>query len=263
MLSIERRREILDLLNKKGSVKVLDLATHYNVGKETIRRDLKALEQEWNISIVYGGAYLQSSSTETQIQEENITTKRKSNLDLKERIAKKAVEFIEPGDIIALNSGSTVECMLNYLHEKTPLSIITSNITIASKASMIDGIDVYIPSGKIRAKSGMIVGTDAERYIQNFTAQKCFFGVSAISLGSHITHPAVEEIENNRALMSISEKVFLIADHNKFEKKSLFLLAKLEEMSAIITDEPLLDSYETYCKNFGIDVHVAISEDEE
>lgn len=254
MLTVERRKEILELLNKKGLVNILELAEQYDVGKETIRRDLKALAKDWNISIVYGGASLKSTLNVTSIQEQTIIQKREANLDLKHKIAQAAVDLIQVGDIIAMNSGSTVECMLAYMDSKVPLSIITTSISIASKASMIPGIEVYIPSGKVRNKSGMIISPNSEAYINNFRVQKCFFGVSAVSLSSHITHPAVEEIANNRALISISEKVYMVADSSKFNKQSLYQLAKLEEMHGIITDKLLDEAYEIYFKDFGIEI---------
>ena len=254
MLAVERRQEILELINKKGSVRVNDLAEHYGVGKETIRRDLKVLSEEWGISVVYGGAQLAGNSRGTQIQENNIIQKRALNYDLKNQIGKKAAELIEPGDIIALNSGSTVECILNHIADKTPLSILTVNVNIAAKAAAIPDVEVYLPGGKIRSKSGMIIGHDAENYIKQFNVTKCFFGVSAISLGSQITHPSVEEVPNNRALLSVSERVYLLADHTKFDKQSLYKLARLEEMNAIITDRELEDRYRTYFSKCGIDI---------
>ncbi|MCI8327051.1 MAG: DeoR/GlpR transcriptional regulator [Lachnospiraceae bacterium] len=256
MLAVERRQEILELLHKKGSVRVNDLAEYYNVGKETIRRDLKALSEEWGISVVYGGAQLQNSSHAfgTQIQENTMIQKRTLNYDLKNQIGKRAAELIEPGDIIALNSGSTVECVLNHIADKVPLSILTVNVNIAAKAAAIPNVEVYIPGGKIRTKSGMIIGYDAENYIHQFTVKKCFFGVSAISLGRQITHPSVEEVPNNRALLAISEQTYLLADHTKFNKQSLYKLARLDEMNTVITDQGLEDPYCTYFLRNGIDV---------
>ena len=257
MLQIDRRQEILEMINKKGSVKVQELAETYNVGKETIRRDLKALEQEWNVTVVYGGAHLNTTSVGSNIREEHITTKRECNAELKHRIAKKAAALIESGDVIALNSGSTTECILNYIGDKTPLSVVTVNVNIAAKAALIPGVEVFMPAGKIRGKSGMIINPEEDQFLKHFTVNKCFFGVSAISLGSQITHPAVEEIANNRTLIAISEKVYLVADHTKYDKNSLYRMARLDEMTGVIVDEPLNDGYTTYLKKSSVELIVA------
>lgn len=252
MLAIERRQDILDLLNQYGSVKVIDLAERYDVGKETIRRDLKALAEESDITVVYGGAHLYSSPA-VQIQEETISSKRKLNYEAKDEIARRAVELIQPGDVIALNSGSTVECMLDYLQDKTPLSLVTLNVNIAARASAIPGIQVYLPSGMVRNRSGMIISTDSVEFIEKFTISKCFFGVSAISLKRGITHPRMEEVPANRALMAASEKVYLLADNSKFDKHSLYTLASFEELTAIFTDQ-LPPNYEKYLRSCGVEL---------
>lgn len=46
MLGIERRREIMKLLNQHQKVYVQDLSKLFDVTDETIRRDLEKLEQQ-------------------------------------------------------------------------------------------------------------------------------------------------------------------------------------------------------------------------
>ncbi len=257
MLSVERRQEIMEMLKQKGSVKVSDLVEQYQVGKETIRRDLKALAKEENVEVVYGGAHLTRMLTGTPIREENIVKKREVNAYQKRMIAQRAAELIEPGDVIALNSGSTVECILDYIADKVPLSILTVNVNVAAKAATIPGVDVYMPGGKIRGKSGMVISSEAEEFIKRFTVQKCFFGISAISLGSQITHTCVEEVSNNRALMAGAEEVYILADHMKFDKKSLYKLATFDEMTGIITDQQVNEDYKSYFDTYGVEVMIA------
>lgn len=252
MLAIERRQDILELLNEFGSVKVIDLAQRYDVGKETIRRDLKALAEERDISVVYGGAHLYSSSA-VQIQEETFISKREQNYEAKREIARRAAEYISPGDVIALNSGSTVECLLDYLQDKTPLSLVTLNVNIAARAATIPGIQVYLPGGQVRNKSGMVIGADSEDFIEKFTISKCFFGVSAISLKRGITHPSMEEVPANRALMAASEQVYLLADSSKFDKHSLYTLASFEELTALFSND-IPSNYEKYLRSLGVEL---------
>jgi len=254
MLTIERRKSILDKLYREGSVKVNELAALYGVGGETIRRDLKALAADWDISVVYGGAYLKNRGNVGSVQEENIIHKRKENYEAKQIIAKKAADLVVPGDIIAINSGSTVEYILDYLGGKTPLSILTLNVNQAAKAAMLPGMEVYLPGGKVRSSSGMTIGPDAGDFIRNLTINKCFFGISAVSLSRGITHPVMEEVPNNRALLSVSEKVYVVADSSKCDKLSLYSMAKLDEVDAFIVDDQFPESYRKYMALNGIEV---------
>jgi len=148
--------------------------------------------------------------------------------------------------MLAFNSGSTNEYVLDYLEGKTPLSLLTLDVNIASRASRMDGIDVYIPGGQVRHNSGIAVGPLAGQYLSMFNIDKLFFGVSAVSLQKGLTHPIQEEIESNRALMTISKKHYLMADTSKYNKVGLLELGKLEEFDAVIVDNEFPEEYRRF-----------------
>ena len=56
MLAIERKNEILAILQKEQRVLVSELSKRYDVTDETIRRDLEKLEIEGYVKRTYGGA---------------------------------------------------------------------------------------------------------------------------------------------------------------------------------------------------------------
>ena len=58
MLAIERKNEILEILQKEQRVLVSELAKRYDVTEETIRRDLEKLERDGFVKKTYGGAVL-------------------------------------------------------------------------------------------------------------------------------------------------------------------------------------------------------------
>ena len=100
----------------------------------------------------------------------------------------KAAALIQPGQTIGLNSGSSVEYILDYIEGKQPLNIVTLNIHIAAKALLLEGVDVYIPGGKLRTQSGSVMGSEAADFIRSFTLDQCFCGTSAVNLSKGICH---------------------------------------------------------------------------
>ena len=254
MLNVERQRLILNMIYQNGSVKVSELAEQFNVGVETIRRDLKALATESDIEIIYGGAHLKNSTNSISVHEKTLAIKRTENYEAKQLIAKKAANLVSPGDIIALNSGSTVEFMLDFLYSKTPLDIITLNVHVMEKALAIPDVNVYIPGGKVRTSSGMIIGPSTADFIGKFAIDKCFLGISAINLSHGITHPVMDEVESNRKLLSVSSKKYVVSDSSKFNKQSLVQMAKFDEVDAFIVDNELPTNYRKYMNLNKIEV---------
>ena len=177
MLHVERRKEILNKILKEGSVKADALAKKYEVGVPTIRRDLKYLAEEYGIELTYGGAYAKESLASQTTVEMNIAQKKLQNLDEKRIIAQKAARLIKDGDTIALNSGSTVELVLDYLEDMKSLNVITLSLNVALKASTVKGVNVFMPGGRLRSISGAFYGKDADDFLRKFNIDKAFMGV--------------------------------------------------------------------------------------
>ena len=254
MLNIDRQRIILDQLYQKGSVKVSELSKELGVHEETIRRDLKALAAKWDIKTVYGGAVLKNTISSPAVQEINMLSKRGSHYGEKQIIARKAAALIQPGQTIGLNSGSSVEYILDYIEGKQPLNIVTLNIHIAAKALLLEGVDVYIPGGKLRTQSGSVMGSEAADFIRSFTLDQCFCGTSAVNLSKGICHPNIEEVEGNRAMIDASSKKYIVSDSSKMNQTAPFKMFDIDCVDGFVVDNNFPPEYREYMELHGIEV---------
>lgn len=252
--NITRRKEILGLLYKQGSVKVTALAQQFEVNEATIRRDLKNLSEQHHVKLTYGGAFIDDEKPFYSIAEINLANKRQQQYDEKQLIARKAAALIQDGETIALNAGSTVEYILDYLENINSLNIITLCIHVAVKAAANPNIAVYMPGGKVRNSSGVFCGSDTESFLRKFSVDRCFMGVAAVNLKKGVMHPVLEEIANNRILLDIAEKRYLVADYSKFDCVSLTSIAELDEFDAFISDDRLPELYREYANLNNIEI---------
>jgi len=254
LANIKRRNDIVNLIFKQGSVKITALAQQYKVNEATIRRDLKLLSQQHKINLTYGGAFIDKDTTNYSIGEINLANKRTMNFAEKQMIAQKAAKLINDGETIALNAGSTVEYILDYLPDFTRLNIVTICLHVAVKAARIPYITVYMPGGKMRSSSGVFYGAETQSFLQKISVDKCFLGVDAVNLKKGVMHSVLEEIDNNRVLLDISEKKYLVADYSKYDCFSLASLADLEEFHGIIVDDKFPDVYREFAKLNSIQI---------
>lgn len=246
MLSIERRKDMLNQILLAGTAKVADLAKLYGINEATVRRDLKYLAENYGVNLTYGGAFVDRPNH--LVTEINLANKRSEHFEEKQIIAKKAAGLVKNGETIALNAGSSVEYILDYLENITQLNVITLGLNIAAKASAMQGVSVYVPGGKLRNFSGAFFGSDTESFLKRFNVDKCFFGVGAVSLKKGITHPSFEEVDSNKALLAISERKYLVADSSKFDCVSLTHMADLEDFDAFVVDNKFPEAY----RNFAV-----------
>ncbi|MDD4692019.1 DeoR/GlpR family DNA-binding transcription regulator [Eubacterium aggregans] len=251
MLYIERRKEILAMLVQSGSVKVTDLVDLFDVDATTIRRDLKELSKDHAINIVYGGAYYQREPTHGVV-EINPIQKRTIHYEEKKIIAKKAAALVENGDTIIINNGVTGELILDYLNGLESINLITQSLSIATRASALPFVQLYLPGGKYRPLSGMLYGDLASKSIEQLSANKIFFGILCVSIQNGVTHPFVEEISVLQSLLEISQHKYLIADSSKFGKVSLGKVTQLNHFDAFIVDNNFPDIYREYAETNDI-----------
>jgi DeoR/GlpR family transcriptional regulator of sugar metabolism len=253
LLNVERRKEILNTLFGKGSVTVGELSRKYGVGDETIRRDLKELARNWDIEIVYGGAHIKDSNGTQGVKELALLAKRSENYEAKQLIAKKAAVLIEDGEMIGLNSGSTVEYIIDYISDKS-VGIITLNVNVAAKALLLPKATVYIPGGRVRNSSGMVIGPGSLDFIKSFMIDKCFFGISALCKKRGIMHPVLEEVELNAAMLSVSSKNYVVTDSSKINKTAFFSMTPLDAIDYFIVDDDFPQDYREYVSLRGIEI---------
>ncbi len=228
----ERQTEIVDKINEEGSVKVSQLSAVYRVSLETIRRDLEKLESLSLLKKIHGGAISTQldSSTEIPLQKRSQT-----NIEEKVKIAEEAAAFIEDGDIVGFDASTTVHQMTKLIQGKQ-VTVVTNSIPITLDLSTKPGITVLLAGGYVRNESMSLVGSSAEKVIADYHVDKFFFSCTGFDLKRGVSELSEEQAKVKEKFIDISDQLFLLADHSKFQSKSLVKLLGFEELDYLITD---------------------------
>ncbi|MBO4411943.1 MAG: DeoR/GlpR transcriptional regulator [Lachnospiraceae bacterium] len=251
----QRREKILDLMKRNGSVRVKELTERFGVSIETIRRDLESLESEGLLKRVYGGAVpVSRRSVEPKFQD------RKSQNDTeKHRIGALAASFIEEGDVVGIDLGTTTMELAIALKERNiHVIVITNSIPIAAELSASDRIEVILIGGRVR-KNELSVGGDllSESNIRSFQTDKMFLGVGGITVKFGITDYRTEEAGFRRIGSSRAKVVFALADHSKFGVVAMNHILDPEEIDVLITDEKAPRTEVSALREKGVQVVIA------
>ena len=168
MLAIERKNEILSILQKEQRVLVAELSTRYQVTEETIRRDLEKLEKEGFVKKTYGGAVLNKNSTIDM----PLKIREKTNRKEKQKIAQTVASLIEDGESIMLDSSSTSLMIAQELKKKKKLTVITNSVEVLIELSGCEGIKVISTGGTLRDSSLSLVGKMAQDVLEKYYVDK-------------------------------------------------------------------------------------------
>ena len=253
MLPHLRREKILDLLKEDGSAKVIDLARLFKVTEVTIRQDLEKLEKDGMVVREHGGAYLKN--VEDQVRAFLLADQ--DNLDKKESIARKCIDFISNGDTIILDSGSTTTEIAKKLADFSELTVITNALNIALMLGGHPNIEVVMTGGEFKPPTLSLTGQKAADFFQGLNAQKLFLATAGISLKSGLTYPSISDIVVKKAMIEAADITYLVADSTKIGRSAFASLGALSLIDYIITDAGIEEKHKQVFQDNEIELIIA------
>jgi DeoR/GlpR family transcriptional regulator of sugar metabolism len=227
----ERRQAIMDLLIEDRAVELDALADRFGVSKMTIHRDLDDLEQAGLLRKVRGGATIEAG---TQF-ESDFRVREKQDGAAKVRMARVALEMVEPGMTVMINDGSMAAVLGGAAEAKRPLTVITNNGAIIDRLRGASGVNLIALGGVFSPKFNGYFGVITEYALSRLRADVAFISAPAVS-GLHAFHMDDVVVRTKQAMMRAAERTCLLVNHGRFGRSALHVLAELAEFDAIITD---------------------------
>ncbi len=247
---ISRHQEILNKLEKDGSVEVLDLCEELNVSAVTIRKDLKLLENKGLLYRSHGGA-LQNNP---YINEKPINEKEHLHAEIKKKIGATAAKLIKDDIAIIIASGTTVLALAKAIQPKPQLTAITSSLNIAIELNRHQDLEVIQLGGAIRKSSFSTTGPYGESMLDHFSCSKLFLGIDGLDIDFGLTTTSLEEAHLNRKMIKAAQETIVLADSSKFGRRGFGKICDLEEVDHIITDTQVSLNFVRILKEKGIKI---------
>lgn len=232
ILNEERRRAIVDLINREGRVLVRSLAKRFSTSQVTVRQDLEFLNNRGLLHRIHGGALPVRSAA---ILDPSLREKEKLHRKEKERISTAAACLVREGQSVVLDSGSTTTAIARRLRDLRELTIITNAVNIAAELAG-SAAEVILTGGSLRENSFSLVGPLAEDTLRRLSADVLFLGVDGFDVHFGLTTPNLLEAKVNRVMMEIARRVVAVCDSSKFGSRSLSLIAPPSSIHEVITD---------------------------
>ncbi len=249
--TLDRRAKIIEYLESKGQVNVVDLSKEFNVSEVTIRNDLAQLEDKGLLIRSRGGAIRsQRVGIDYKLYE-----KSKKYLKEKQAIGKKTAELIKDNDTIIIDSGTTTMEVAKNLSAFKNLTVITNALNIASLLVNYDNVKVIMLGGILRKNSLSLIGPIAESSIKNYYCDKLIIGVDGIDFEHGISTPNSEEAQLNKLMIEISKEVIVVTDSSKFSRRSFAHIAPISKIDTVVTDSNIPPKEHEALINAGIRVY--------
>lgn len=241
--SVERKKKIMDEINRTGKVKVVDLADFFQVSTETIRRDLDQLEESGVLKRVYGGAVKTTYKIEPPFSQRTGV-----HLQEKIRIGHKAAELVSDGDTIVIDVGTTTLEFARALKHKRELTIFTNSIPVASvimealNNQELTG-ELILLGGSVNPTQRSTSGPLAVSVLHQFHIDKAFISVGGISVKNGVSDYDLEESFVSKAMIEASNDTIVLADHSKIGNQAFSRICSIDKIDVIVSDHPMPDSW--------------------
>ena len=232
-ISEERKLFIRKTIKDLGTVTVNSLAEELEVSEMTIRRDLSELENEGFLKRIHGGAVHEASRS----YEPPFFTRKTFAAGAKQAIAEKAVKYIEEGDLIAIDSGTTALEFARQLKEHKNLTIVTPSIHVASVFLSNPSVETILAGGRIRTHEGSLVGDITRSVFEKLYFDKFFLSTAALSLEAGYSEYIMEDAEIKKLIVSHSKKTIALMHSDKLDRTAFCNVCRLEEAAVLITDK--------------------------
>ena len=239
MISSQRQHLILNRLRTRGAVRITALSKELGVSAMTIRRDIADLADKGLLKRVHGGAV----TTSSLLAEPLFSVKSQMDMGLKDTIARRAIDYVSPGDVIAIGGGTTAYVFAQHLLESRQcagVTLLTNSIPVAELVQAMESKDVeVIVTGGVITRSNSLVGPIADKVIASLRVNTVFLGTHSVSIPRGFLMPNSLEAATDMALMDIADRTIILTDHTKWSCTSLSLFASFDQVDTVITDDQL------------------------
>ena len=247
-----RKKSLLEYLNKRGYATIEELAQHFSVTPQTMRRDINQLAEEGSVQRFHGGVGMPLGT-------ENIIYHQRKLLftEEKRRIAELVAAHIPDGASLCLNIGTTTEAVACALAGHKNLRVLTNNLNVARICAANPGFEVIIACGTVRSHDLGVTGAATEQLIREFRMDFGIIGISGIDAEGNLLDYDYKEVSVARTIINHSRRVFLACDSSKFGRPAMVRAGHIGQLDAIFSNAPLSSRWQTMIRDAGTSLYLA------
>ncbi|HEY9936366.1 TPA: DeoR/GlpR family DNA-binding transcription regulator [Neisseria meningitidis] len=250
---IQRHGEILSLVRRHQFMSVDELAAALDVTPQTIRRDIRELEEGGSLKRHHGGA-----SSGGNLPEGLPASRQTRCQNEKNAIARLIAEHIPDESSLFVSIGTTMEAVASELvRRRGSLRIITNNIHVASIVSARTDYTVIITSGVVRPLDGGITGVATVDFINQFKVDYAVMSTHGVESDGSLLDDDYKEVSVMQAMIANARVRFLGVDHSKFRSNALVRLGDITAFDKVFTDRLPDTAMQKMLKEAGVECLIA------
>ncbi|MBM4022489.1 MAG: DeoR/GlpR transcriptional regulator [Planctomycetes bacterium] len=235
--NLERRHRLLDLIRVRGFVSIEEITREIGISESTARRDLDALEKQGAARRTHGGVLYAGGIPRLA----EFGERQPAHWAAKRAIAARAAVEISDGETVLLDGGTTAYEVARLLVGRS-LQVVTNSLPVANLFAAESRTDLVLLGGYVSPRTGVCLGPYANELLGRLHVTTTVLSAAGIDTnGLFNAHLLLAETE--QAMLEAAGRVIVVADSSKFGRKSLTLVAPLNAIDLVVSDEGLSQSW--------------------
>lgn len=230
LLAAERRKQLTEMVNSNGSVRIGELAALFGVSSETVRKDLIYLNDCGALQKSFGGAVALS-----EYRERPVGSRTQENAGKKTTVARRALDFLTAGGVVFIDSGSTVLEAAKQIHADMDIAVVTNSIP-ALNALADKGLDIHFVGGVFSDVTMATSGLWAVSALSSIKFDVALLGTSGFQSHSGPSVKGFPDAQVKQEVLKNSRRSIVLADSSKFSANAVVQYAEWREIDALVTD---------------------------
>lgn len=250
-----RQHDIVDLARQGGFLSVEELADHFSVTPQTIRRDINTLCDANLLRRRRGGAeYVEAPRVNLPYDSRRII-----HPVAKQAIGALVASLIPSGASVSFGIGTTPEFVALAMQEHEDLTVITNNLNVAMALSVTPSNRIILPGGAMRVPDRDVLGPHVEEMYRNYRVDFGVFGVGGIEPDGTLVDFDRAEVLARAAMLESCRRSILVADISKLGRPAPARGGHLSDIDMLVLDAPPPFPFEGLFEVDGIAARLTIA----
>lgn len=234
MMVEERLDWIMTRLRHENRVTVEEEVKILGVSADTARRDFDRLAGMNRAVRTHGGIILPEHDVNL-VPLTSLRVRNAENVEQKRRIAEAAVELLGMDDTVVIDAGSTTYQVARLLGGRS-CTVLAYSLDIAGAVLEHEHVQLVFAGGIVRRETQCAVGDETVAMISRFRANTALIGANGVSVEHGVMTPNHMEASVKRAILGMADRLVLLADSSKINRRALSRFADLSDFETLITD---------------------------
>ena len=235
----DRIKLIQQALHDQKAIHLREMAALLDVSEMTLRRDLGRHPEKFHLL----GGHITLAFDPTETAEYKLTEQGTRHIEEKRRIGKLAAAFIQPGDTVFFDCGTTVPFVVDFIPDDLEFTAVCNSLNVLLKLQQKPNCSIVLCGGTFHRKNQVFEHRDESSILDNVRLTWAFVSAAGVSQTLGVTCFNFNEVEVKQKVLRQAQHCMLLADHTKFDAVKTAHFATLEHFHVVVSDKKLPKTY--------------------